>query len=355
MRASLPFCALGAGVLFSAAGAGERLQFAPPAGASVTKTFVSEGEFALDELSLVADGQDVGAMIGSIEISMETRSRIEVTDLYRAVSAGRPTELVRTFDGLESHTKMNMSQIDAIPEIEASSELAGRSVLFRWNPETSDYELSFHESEGEASLLEGLEEDMDLRFLLPQEEVAPEGSWEVELGELGALMMPGGNLRMMPADAAADPEAMAMMEGLMDTFGDKMGEGLEGHCRCTFKGLRTGDEARLAEVELELELAATLDLREFLLQAVRTGIAQSGQELDVDFDIATADLSADYEGTGMLLWDTAAGRVHSLTVQGDLTVGIDIDVSIDAMGESHSMEAAMEMSGEWRLDVTTGD
>jgi len=355
MRAPLPLSALGAGLLL-AGGAGERLQFAPAAGSSVTKSFAATGEFALDELSLIADGQDVGAMIGSLEVAMETSSRIVVTDVYRSAAEGRPTELLRTFDELESRTKLNMSQVPEIPEMEATSELTGKTVRFLWNAETSDYEVSFHESEGEASLLEGLEEDMDLRFLLPDEEVKPDGTWEIELTELGALMMPGGNLRMLPTDAAAaDPEALALMEGLMDTFGQKVGEKLEGQCQCTFKGLRTGDEAKLAEIELEIQLAASLDMREFIQQAIQAGIAQTGQEIEVDFDIATADLTADYEGTGTLLWDTAAGRVHSFSLQGDLTFGVDLDVGIDAMGESHSMEAAMEMSGEWGLEVTTGE
>lgn len=355
MRASLLFSALGANVLLATGGTGERLRFAPEAGSSASKTFASSGEFALDELSVIADGQDVGQMLGSFELGMELSSSIQVTDVYRAVEDGRPREILRTFDALESRTKMNMSQVEAIPEMEATSELTGKSVLFRWNAESNDYDASFHESEGEESLLAGLDEDMDLRFLLPAEEVAQDGTWTVELSALKALMMPGGNLHMLPTDAAADPEALAMMEGLMDTFGEKVTEGLEGQCLCTFKGLREGGESRLAEVELEIELAATLDMREFIQQAIQAGMAQAGQELEVDFDIATADLTADYEATGTLLWDTAAGRFHSLTVQGDITFGIDLDVSIDAMGESHSMEASMEMSGEWGVEVTTGE
>lgn len=355
MRASILFSALGANVLLVGAGTGERLQFAPAAGTSLSKSFLSAGEFALDEMSLEADGQDVGAMLGSLEVGMETSTRVEVTDVYKAVGEGRPRELLRTYDTLESRTKMSMSQMEAIPEVEATSELAGRTVRFLWNEESDDYDVSFHESDGDASLLDGLEEEMDLRFFLPTEEVAVDGSWKVELTALEPLVMPGGNLRMMPADAAMDPEAMAVMEGLMETFSQKVGDQLEGNCVCTFKGMREGSESRLAEIEIEIDITASLDLREFLQQAIQTGLAQSGQDFEIEFDISQADVTADYEGAGTLLWDTAAGRLHSLGLHGDLNLGFDIDVSLDAMGESHSMQASMEMSGEWRHEVTAGE
>jgi len=354
MSARLLLSALGANLLL-AGGNGERLRFAPEQGSSLSKIFTSEGEFALDEVSLIADGQDVGAMIGSFEVGMEMSTRIEVTDLYKVVAEGRPRELLRTFDGLESRVQMNVSQMDSIPEIESESELAGKSVLFRWDEERGDYDLSFQESEGEASLLEGLFEDMDLRFLLPEEEVEAGGSWTVELAALEGLATPGGNLRMMPADAPADPEATAMMEGLMDSFGEKFGDQLEGKCVCTFKGVRTEGEAKLAEIQLEIDMATTLDLREFLQQAVQAGVAQAGGEIEFDFDISTAEMTADFEGTGTLLWNSVAGRLHSFSLQGDMSFGMDIDMSIDAMGESTSMEASMEMSGEWRQEVTAGE
>lgn len=352
VRRLLP--AFGAGFAFTLGGSGEKLAFQPTAGSSLTKSYTIGGDFSLDDISLIVDGQDIGGMMGDMDINVKQESRIEVTDSYKAVASGRPTELLRTFEAISGSMHMEMSAApEDIPEITSGSTLEGKTVAFKWNDEKQAYELSFHESSGDEELLEGLEEDMDLRVFLPSSEVAADESWTVELEQLTCLLMPGGNLRLMPEDAEMDDEGLEMFEDFMNGFGEEFGDQLEGECTCTFKGTREEDGAQLAEVGIELEVATTLNLSEFLDKAIRAVIEENDPGVSVEFTLDTADLSVDYEGSGTLLWNLAAGRVHSFQLSGDATIGFDLGVSVEAEGESHDVSAALELAGSLREDVTT--
>ena len=347
LRASL------AGVVLSAPEETDSLSFHPAAGSSLTKGFVTESEFSLDSISAVVDGQDVSQMAGQVELSMTSSATYEVTDVYKSVAEGRPLELLRTFDTLEGSATFSLAQAPEMPEISSASDLEGKTVAFRWNAEKDEYERSFHESTGDEKLLEDLEEDMDLRFLLPDEEVEVDGTWNIELEELLALLMPGGNLQLMPEGEAADPEAMEMFAGLMDSLGTSFGEMLEGQCVCTYKGTREEGGTKVGEIELAIEITGALDLRELMNQFIETAMANAPAEIEVDFDIGTADLSLDYEGTGTFLWNLEAGRVHSFSLDGEVGFGLKLAASIEAMGESHSIDASAEMSGEMTNEVAT--
>src|SRR5688572_21783469 len=161
-RALLP--AFGAGFALTLGGAGEKVAFQPQPGTSLTKSYTINWDFSLEDISLIVDGQDFGGMMGQFDMDMKSETRIEITDAYEAVADGRPLELLRTFDELASgfHMEMTPAQTE-LPEFSSSSALEGKTVSFRWNEEEDEYERSFHEESGDEDLLEGLEEDMDLR------------------------------------------------------------------------------------------------------------------------------------------------------------------------------------------------
>jgi hypothetical protein len=343
------------GFLFTLGSAGDKVAFQPEAGASLTKTFTIAGDFALDEMSMVVDGQDLGAMIGQFEISMKQESKIEVTDVYKAVGEGRPTELLRTFEALAGSMQIDVTPAPAeMPEMATTSPLEGKTVAFRWDAEKNEYERSFHESEGEEDLLEDLEEDMDLRVFLPDSEVAQDDSWSVELAELECIAMPGGNLSMQPENMPdVDPATMEMFEEMFGDLGDDFGDLLEGECTCTYKGTREENGARVAEIAIEIDVAATVDLAEVLEKAIRAAIEMQGEGIEVDLSLDQADLNLDFEGSATLLWDLKAGRLHSFQLGGDATIGLDLAVSMEAEGESHGVDASFELSGELRQEVVT--
>ena len=342
--------ALGASLAFTLVGGGDQLAFQPQAGSSLTKGYTIGGEFTLDDISLIVDGQDIGGMIGSIDVSVKTESRIEVTDAYRAVAGGRPTDLLRTFEALAStvHVEMTPAQAE-MPEMTSTSSLEGKTVAFRWNEEEKKYERSFHEDTGDDELLDGLEEDMDLRAFLPPGEVSDGDTWSVELSELDSVVAPGGNLCMLPENGEMDDETMQRFEEIFSDF--ELGDVLEGECTCTFKGARDEDGVRVAEIAIEIEVSATMDLSELLDKAIRAAIEQSGAEEMVDVTLDTADFNLDFEGKGTLLWNLAAGRMHSFQVNGDATMDIDLSIGLEAEGESHELDASLELSGSMHEDV----
>lgn len=341
------------GVVLTTPAEKDGIAFHPEAGTTLDKVFEISSEFALDSVSLMVDGQDVGAMLGQVELTVESSATVAVSDVYKAVADGRPLELLRTFERLENAMTMSFSQAPEMPEIAVESELEGKTVAFKWNEDKGEYELSFHESEGGDDLLEGLEEDMDLRFLLPAGEVEVDDSWKVEIIDLLPLTMPGGNLHFASEDAEMDEEAMEMFEGFMESLGAKVGDLIDGQCVCTYKGTRDEAGTRVGEIQIEIEASGSIDLREILLQIFETAMAQAPAEVEANMDIGTADLSVEYKGSGVLLWNLAAGRVHSLALDGEVGFGFKLDAEFEANGESHGVDAALEMSGEMQNEVST--
>jgi len=347
------FPALGVGFALTLGG-GEAIAFHPEAGSTVTKSFTTGGEYELDDLSLIVNGEDMGGMLGQFEMSMKALNKVEVTDAYKAVADGRPTELLRTFDALSGSMHMDISAAGAsnMPDMESSSPLEGKTVAFKWNPEKSEYERSFHESEGEAKLLEELEEDMDLRIFLPDAEVAADATWTVELDKILCLVMPGGNLSLAPHDMP-DDGSLDKFKEIFGNFGEEFGELLEGECKCTFKGARDENGVRVAEIAIALDAAATVDLTEMLNKVIQAAIEESGAGEMVQFTLDTADLNLDFEGEGTLLWNLKAGRMQSFQLAGDATIEMDLAVGVEAQGQSQNVDASLKLTGTMHEEVTT--
>jgi hypothetical protein len=242
-----------------------------------------------------------------------------------------------------------------MPEMDSVSELEGQTVVFRWNADKGEYERAFESGEGDAELLDGLEEDMDLRVFLPDGEVDVGDTWTVPLAELRVLVMPGGDLGFRPTDMAVDEGAMEKFEELFGGFGERMAELLEGDCTCTFKGTRDEGGTKVAEIEIDLGIATTLDLSEMLDQLIRTALEEGGAGDMVQFSIDGADLNIDFDGAGTLLWDLAAGRAHGFSLSGDATIGIDMVVGVEAEGESQDVDASLEFSGTMLHELVTSE
>ncbi len=325
VRAFLP--AVGVGFVFTLVGPDDKLAYQPSPDASVTKVFTVSGEYALDSIDLIVNGQDVAGMIPDIEVNLKQETKIEVTDIAKKVAEGRPLELLRTFEALSGEMNMNISPAEAeMPEFTSASELEGKTVLFKWNEEKQEYERSYPDGDGDAELLEGLEEDMDLRVFLPSSDVSEGDTWTVELADLQHVIAPGGNLRLLPVGQEIDVESMKPFEEIFGDFGKKIGELLEGECTCTYKGTHDEGGARVAEIDIDVELATTLDLAEVLNKAIRAAIEQQGVGEQVDISVDAADLNLDFEGTGSLLWNLDAGRMHAFQLGGDATIAIDLPI-----------------------------
>jgi hypothetical protein len=287
---------------------------------------------------------------------MKLTNKVDVTDVYAAVADGRPKKLVRTFDSMAQNMHFDisgpMADGSGPPAFDSASELEGKTVTFTWNDEKSDYDVAFAEKEGDASLLEGLFEDMDLRVFLPAKEVAEDETWEVPLSALESLFSPGGDLKLRPEGVEVDEEQIEAFKELFANFHDDLEDLFSGECVCTYEGSRDEGGTRVAEISVSLEVAGTIDLSEVIQKVIEAAGEQAGQPIP-PISLDTADLNLDFDGAGTLLWDLAAGRVHSFTIQGDASIGVDVVVGIEVEGESHGFDASIEMTGTVREEVET--
>ena len=145
----------GACILFGfAPPAGEKIAFHPELGSGLQKIFTIKGDFELDQLSLVADGQDMADMLG-LELNVKTDAKLAVTDVIEALDAGRPKKMTRTFDTLEQLMHFTMSvEMGGEPqdqEIVMSSDLEGQTVVFAWNAEKPGFDVTFKEGNKESA------------------------------------------------------------------------------------------------------------------------------------------------------------------------------------------------------------
>ncbi len=331
---------------------GESPTFQPVEGEEVSKRFTFLTSLGLDDYSLFVNGQDLGGVMGAVDFGLEFQQNVGVTDVYEKVGAGMPIKLVRTFDSLGGEVVVSVAAGPGNDDQDVSLEsaLEGETVIFEWNEETGEYDISF-EDDGDESLLAGLTEDMDLRALLPSTEVSIGDSWRVELSDLENVAAPGGELGF-GADDVDTSDAEMWEELFGEEFKDKFNDLLDGRCECTYQGIIEQDGARLAEIAIEVEISVSADLSELIMQVIDAAAAEFGGELDAD--IEAADLNLDFEGTGTLLWDLGAGHAYGFDLNGGMDFALDLSVVVEEE-ETISAEVSVEMSGQYEYTLETGN
>ncbi len=246
------------------------------------------------ELSVDGDEHPVPKPEG---VSIEADETVVLVDEVVSIGDGRPLELKRTF---ETIAETNLySNGDEEAETRQTSDLEGSTVVFRWDAEQEQYEVEFEDEDGDEDLLEGLVEDMDMRGLLPAEEVALGDTWEVEVEVYKALMWPGGDLERYDEDAGEVDEDQQELNRLVL-------ESLGGEATVTLVEILEEDGLRLALLELELEVEAGAELEieggdegpESLLRAVALARTVSGQ----------------------VLWNLDQGVLQSMSLEADSTM-----------------------------------
>lgn len=331
--------------------AAEKISFAPAEGATVTKTFTNTMSFGLDDMSMLMNGEE-NPMMPEIEMEMDVVQTVKVTDEYPKMGEGRPQVVKRTFDEISSEMNMDMT-VEAMgqtqeesPTGSGSSDLEGETVTFTWDAEAGEYKVAFAEEAGDEELLANLVEDMDLRGLLPSGEVSVGDSWDIPLINLVDLLAPGGDLKV---DMEMDGEDMGgpppeMMSNVREMFGDM----LDGEARATFKEMREIEGARMAVIDLDVTVDTARDMSEFIEELM-------GEEMPegMEFTLDRVDVEFALEATGEMLWNLGGGHVHSLAMEGDSAVAIDMEMGMDFGGQSMTMEMNMEMSGTMKTTVET--
>ena len=351
VRKTLLGAAAAANALAAAAPSLDDVAFAPEDGITLTKTFETTSTIAVDDFSAIFGGQDVGGMLGVFQFSAESDQTIVVTDGYLRVEAGRPVELERTFDTIEarlalsSETGMGAESQD----MSASSELEGAVVRFTLDEAGDGYDVEFANGDGDEALLEGLDEDMDLRFLLPKGSVSVDETWDVDVSELTRLVLPGGDLSFGTDDLVDEGPDWELETIIGASLEDKLDEAIQGSCTCTYTGIREEDGSSLAEIEIEIEIASALDFAEELEEVVRAIGEEVGEEIPLELDVA--DMVLDLEAEATLSWDLERGTVHSFRLSMDGEITLDFSFELDMDGETMPADVTLELSGSGRHTV----
>jgi hypothetical protein len=326
--------------LFAFALRGDSLSFKPEAGSEVEKSCSMTGSLFIDDVMITADGEQLPAeMFGEmLDQAMELEVLMGVTDQYVKSGDGKPMVLLRTFNELSGNMSVGGEEGDT-----EEPEMVGSTVKFAWNSDDEQYDLSYEDGDGDEDELEGLNVDMDFLCLLPDDEVDVGDSWEVPGESVATLFFPGG----FPMGGAGGDEGGEMMDMAGDAMGSQMEEALEDFVvECTYKG---DDEDGGAVIAFEYKGELSLDLSDLAMEALEM---QDMGEVEMDADI-TLSMDFELEGEGLMTWDMKAGHVKGFEMNAEVIMLMDASADIEAMGESHTGEASVEVSGEmaWEMSV----
>lgn len=342
---------LAAPALYAFTTTSSKVAFEPSEGSSAVKVFENVVELSLDNMDMSMNGQP-SPMMPEMAMSITMNSSVTVTDEYVKLRGNAPATLRRTFDELDNNVSVSM-EIEMMGEsqtndsdIEAGSELEGKTVVFTWDEESGDYKKKFDPEEGDDELLEDLFEDMDLRALLPANEVAEGDEWEIPVKELATILAPGGNLAMVPEEM--DAEQMMGSMGMGGSMADFLSELLDGEATGKFLGVRDFEGKQLAAIKVTLDISSSNDMTETVLEMMED--ADLPPEAQMDFD--HIDVEFTLEGEGELLWDLEAGRAFSFELSGPTTMTYDVGISMEMGTEAMTIEQMMEMSGTLNLSAT---
>jgi hypothetical protein len=269
------------------------LRFEAPAASRVRKEFELETDMRLLSQELRHDGELVPSPEGETppQARVESRERFVFVDEFGALSEGRPTHVVRNFEaleGLKRHTRTDEFG-DHVDERAKSSVLTGRVVRFEWR--AGELSRSYVGDAGDEESLAALEEDTDLRAVLPAGPVEPGSKWPVDVRVAATLLHPGGGL-----DLAASQDSHAARAGQA-----QLRANLAGELHATYWGVREREGRKFAVLELRGELRTNSETR------------------DEQPDIAiTQRFALTRQVRGEVLWDLAAHRAHSASLEAEL-------------------------------------
>ena len=325
----------------------ERVQFSVAEGLTLDKTFVVKGEMTLSDYDMRMNGNPP-PMEMEMDISTSFEQTIDVTDEYPEAATGRPSKLKRTFNDLamsgSSSTTQMMGSMDF--DLAGSSALEGFTVIFDWNDDAGHYDVTYDEAkQGDAELLDGLEEDMDLRGLLPSAAIAVGDTYEIVPNALLSVLAPGGNLRIQIDDAEARQATMGNDVNMADVLSE-----LTGSVTGELLAVREIEGRKIAVIRILVDVEGAEDMTSRMQDAMDAAELPEGMEMQMS--VESADLELAYKLEGELRWDLAGGHFVSLELKGDTTSIVDMAMAMDAMGQQMNIENTVSMGGTTEINFT---
>jgi len=298
---------------------------------TLARTFVSSYEMALDGMQILLNDEEIPAeAFGEISIEIDHSETYRILDALGDSSEGRPARLQRTFEEIsgKEHARYASDEGEETDETDYESDLEEAAVLFVWNAEEGTYERSFVEGrEGPAGLLEGLEEDLDLRSLLPSGPVSAGDRWDIGAKAFQGLLDPGGELGLHPAEVE-DWEPSAVDAQLRDN--------LAGEFEATLLGTEELDGTRTARIGLRVDVHTSGE-QELEAEAVPEG-GRGTNRVETHFVLE-----------GELRWDLANGHAQGLDLEGTSEVRMTESIQAELDGDSVEQVQTMVFKGAMRI------
>ena len=271
------------------------LRFAPAEDTTLVRTFDAEASYRLSAVVLAIDGEeiDTGDEVG--DLRMEFQEHVRVRDELGSTEGGRPSSLVRHFDELSQETSWSAGEEESTST--SSSPFEDRAVRFRWSDDDEGFTAEAADDEElEAELAALLDEDMDLRLVLPEDEVEVGDEWKVDARLYLAFMWPSGLLEWQEGEEETSPEDRERNRQTIDN--------LSGECRARLAEVVEEDGRRVAVIALELEIETGIEFEQAMGE-----------------DGATVTIKTTIERTleGELRWDLEAGHALSAELEGEAT------------------------------------
>lgn len=298
--------------------AGDQLSFGPKEGTRLTKRFEMSMQLEKRSMSLKIGGREMPPeATENARMDMKSVRTVEVEDEYVALDGERPTELKRDYTRV-SEDESSTIQMVGMPEPkeetkEKRSELEGKTVVFRWKPSEKEYAKAWDGDGAGDELLAGLEEEMDLRRLLPGKEVAEGDTWEIDVRDFDSLLGPGGKLGL-----AKDGDDDHQFE-----------DNATGVAKCTYKGVVEERGRKLANIGVECKVKSFMDMAK-----------DDSQKRRMDFEVTLE---------GDCYWDLEARHFSHHAFEGDVKAELAMQESLDMGGRVHELEMKVELGGKMAL------
>src|SRR5262245_13349445 len=240
--------------LASFASGPDEVRYAPEKGLEVTRTCEMSGEFELGLESYTIDGEECLDPAKKSTGSLSIEEKFVVSDELVAVGSGRPEKLARTFDELHqqqtySETRFDGEVIERTQKL--TCDLEGKRVVFTLNADDERFDVqAAADQKLDAELLDGLDEDMDLRAFLPDKPVAKGDSWDVEPAAFHAVLWPGGRLPFHDADKHES-------DAVEHELNAAPCASLDGDAKVTYAGQREEDGVKVFVLHVKADLSRT--------------------------------------------------------------------------------------------------